>query len=96
MDINNITVNGVGPVSYSGGSPNAPGNGGQVVTNQLGTYDIVVTYAESTPGQHIELVDSNGTLYCNNTSYGFNSMTFSGVVVNGTTDLTLTAMDGTC
>ena len=96
MDIDNITVNGVGPVSYTGTQPNTSGNGGNVVTNQLGTYDIVVTYTATTGGQHIELVDSNGTTYCNNTSLGFNSMTFSSVVVNGTTDLTLTALDGTC
>ena len=96
MDIDNITVNGVGPVSYTGVSPNTSGNGGNVITNQLGTYDIVVTYTATTGGQHIELVDSNGTTYCNNTGIGFNSMTFSGVVVNGTTDLVLTALDGTC
>jgi hypothetical protein len=96
MDIDNITVNGVGPVSYTGVSPNTSGNGGNVITNQLGTYDIVITYTATTPGQHIELVDSNGTTYCNNTGIGFNSMTFSGVVVNGTTDLVLTALDGTC
>ena len=96
MDIDHITVNGVGPVSYTGVSPNTSGNGGNVITNQLGTYDIVVTYTATTGGQHIELVDSNGTTYCNNTSLGFNSMTFSSVVVNGTTDLVLTALDGTC
>jgi hypothetical protein len=97
MDIDNITVNGVGPVSYTGVSPNTSGNGGNVITNQLGTYDIVITYtAGSIGGQKIELVDSNGTTYCNNTGIGFNSMTFSGVVVNGTTDLVLTALDGTC
>jgi|694.fasta_scaffold78380_3 hypothetical protein len=96
MNIDNITVNGVGPVSYTGVTPNTTGNGGNVITNQLGTYDIVVTYTATTGGQHIELVDSNGTTYCNNTSLGFNSMTFSSVVVNGTTDLILTALDGTC
>lgn len=96
MDINNITVNGVGPVSYTGVNPNTSGNGGQVVTNQIGTYDIVITYSASTGGQHIELVDSNSNYYCNDISIGFNSMTFYGVVVNGTTDLTLTAADGIC
>jgi hypothetical protein len=96
MDIDNITVNGVGPVSYTGVSPNTSGNGGNVITNQLGTYDIVITYTATTAGQKIELVGSNGTTYCNNTGIGFNSMTFSGVVVNGTTDLVLTALDGTC
>jgi len=96
MNIDNITVNGVGPVSYTGVTPNTTGNGGNVITNQLGTYDIVITYTATTGGQHIELVDSNGTTYCNNTSLGFNSMTFSSVVVNGTTDLVLTALDGTC
>jgi hypothetical protein len=96
MNIDTITVNGVGPVSYTGVTPNTTGDGGNVITNQLGTYDIVVTYTATTGGQHIELVDSNGTTYCNNTSLGFNSMTFSSVVVNGTTDLILTALDGTC
>jgi hypothetical protein len=96
MDIDNITVNGVGPVSYTGVSPNTSGNGGNVITNQLGTYDIVITYTATTAGQKIELVGSNGTTYCNNTGIGFKSLTFSRVVVNGTTYLVITAMDGTC
>ena len=96
MDIDNITVNGVGPVSYTGVQPNTPGNGGNVVTNQLGTYDIVVTYTTAIAGQNILLVDSNSNSYCNNTSIGFNSMTFTGVTLDGITDLTLTAGDGTC
>jgi hypothetical protein len=94
--ISSITVNGVGPVSYSGFNPNTPGNGGQVITDQIGTYDIVLTYDASVSGQNITLIDSLLTTYCNPTSTGFTSMTFYGVVVNSTTNLKLFAADGAC
>ena len=96
MDLSNMTVNGVGVTNVSGVDPNTSGNGGSVETNQLGTYDIVLTYTATTGGQKITLVDSNGTTYCNNTSTGFNSMTFSGVVINSATNPVLTAEDGSC
>ena len=94
--ISSITVNGVGPVSYTGVNPNTPGNGGQVITDQIGTYDIVLTYDASVSGQNITLIDSLLTTYCNPTSTGFTSMTFYGVVVNSTTNLKLFAADGAC
>jgi hypothetical protein len=96
MDLFNITVNGVGVTNVTGVDPNTPGNGGSVDTNQIGTYDIVLTYSCSIPGQKITLYDSNTTYYCNNTSTGFNSMTFSSVVIDGAMNLLLTAEDGTC
>jgi hypothetical protein len=94
--ISSITVNGVGPVSYSGFNPNTPGNGGQVITDQIGTYDIVLTYDASVAGQNIQLLDSLLNPYCNPTSTGFNSMTFYGVVVNSTTNVKIVATDGAC
>jgi hypothetical protein len=42
------------------------------------------------------LYDSNSNYYCNNTSTGFNSMTFYSVVINSSTNPVLTAEDGTC
>lgn len=91
-----ITVNGVGVTNISGTDPNTTGNGASAETNQIGTYNIVLSYSCSVPGQNISLVDSNYTSYCNNASTGFNSMTFSNVVINGSVNLVLTASDGTC
>jgi hypothetical protein len=94
--LSSITVNGVGVTNISGIDPNTTGNGASVDTNQLGTYNIVVVYSCSVPGQNISLVDSNYSAYCNNASTGFNSMTFYGVVINGSVNPVLTASDGTC
>jgi hypothetical protein len=86
----------VGVTNVTGVDPNTSGNGGTVDTNQIGTYDIVVVYSAGTNGQNISLVDSNYTPYCNNTSTGFNSMTFYSVVINGSVNPVLTAGDGIC
>ena len=96
LNLFNITVNGVNVTSISGVDPNTPGNGGSAQTNQIGTYSITMTYDCSVPGQHIELIDSAFNYHCNNTSTGFNSMTFTGVVINTSVDLLLTCYDGTC
>lgn len=96
LNLWNIAVNGVGVVNVSGIDPNTPGNGGSVQTNQIGTYNINLTYQSSIPGQHIELIDSAFNYHCNNTSPGFNSMTFYGVVINTSADLTLFCLDGDC
>jgi hypothetical protein len=96
MDLSNMTVNGVNVTNVSGVDPNTSGNGGSVDTNQIGTYDIVLTYTATTAGQRITLYDSNTTYYCNNTSTGFNSMTFYGAVINSSVNPVITAEDGTC
>ena len=94
--LSSITVNGVGVVNVSGVDPNTPGNGGQVQTNQIGVYDIVLTYYSSVSGQKISIVDSAYSYQCNNASTGFNSMTFYGVTINTSVDLFIYVEDGMC
>ena len=96
LNLFNITVNGVNVTNISGVDPNTPGNGGSAQTNQIGTYTITMTYDCSIPGQNISLVDSAFNYQCINTSTGFNSMSFFGVVINTSVDLLLTCSDGTC
>lgn len=96
LNLFNITVNGVNVTSISGIDPNTPGNGGSAQTNQIGTCTITMTYDCSIPGQNISLVDSAFNYQCINTSTGFNSMSFFGVVINTSVDLLLTCSDGTC
>jgi hypothetical protein len=96
MYLYSITVNGVGVTNITGVDPNTSGNGGTVDTDQIGTYDVVLTYSCSIPGQKITLVDSNFNYYCNNASTGFNSMTFYGVVINSSVNPIITAEDGSC
>jgi len=91
-----MTVNGVAVVNVSGVDPNSPGNGGSVQTNQIGFYDITVNYYCTVSGQSIQLIDSSGAYQCNNTNTGFNSMTFFGVTINTSVDLTMTCVDGIC
>lgn len=96
LNLSNITVNGVNVVNIGGIDPNQPGNGASMQTNQIGTYAITMTYTCSIPGQNISLVDSAFNYQCINTSTGFNSITFFGVVINTSVDLLLTCADGTC
>jgi hypothetical protein len=96
LNLSNITVNGVSVVNIGGVDPNQPGNGASVQTSQIGTCTITMTYTCSIPGQNISLVDSAFNYQCINTSTGFNSMSFFGVVVNTSVDLLLTCSDGTC
>ena len=96
LNLSNITVNGVNVVNVSGIDPNQPGNGASVQTSQIGTYAITMTYSCSISGQNISLVDSAFNYQCINTSTGFNSITFFGVVINTSVDLLLTCADGTC
>jgi hypothetical protein len=91
-----MTVNGVGVTNISGVNPNSPGNGGSVQTNQIGFYDITFTYYCSVSGQSIQLIDSSGAYQCNNASTGFTIMTFFGVTINTSVDLTITCVDGMC
>ena len=91
-----MTVNGVAVVNVAGVNPNEPGNGGSVQTNQIGFYDVTFTYECTVYGQSIQLIDSSGAYQCNNTNTGFNSMTFFGVTINTSVDLTITCVDGTC
>ncbi len=97
IDLSNMSVNGVNVTDVIGTDPNTPGNGASVRTNQIGTYNIVLTYDSYISGQKITLIDSDGTPYCNNNSTGgINSMTFYDVVIDGVNIVTITASDGVC
>lgn len=100
LDINlyqsSMTVNGVGIVNAAGVEPNQPGNGASVQTNQIGFYDVTFAYYCNVSGQSITLIDSSGAYQCNPAYTGFNSMTFFGVTINTSVDLTLQCVDGMC
>lgn len=96
LSISGITVNGVAVTNVTGVDPNTSGNGGGCETNQLGTYTVLVPYSATTPGQKIELLDSNSTTQCYNTSTGTDTAAFYGVVIDNIVGITITALDGTC
>jgi len=94
--INEVRVNSVA-VTYVGGTyPNTVGNGAGLYTDQFGTYNVEIDYQATVAGQRINLVGSDATPFCQNTSSGTNTMTFTGVVVNNTTNMEIQANDGTC
>ena len=96
LSISGITVNGVAVTNVTGVDPNTSGNGGGCETNQLGTYTVLVPYSAGVAGQKIELLDSNSTTQCYNTSVGTDTAAFYGVVIDNIVGITITAMDGTC
>lgn len=97
--ITNVTVNGV---SVTGGSfPLDIGNGTTAYTNQIGTYDILVYYADATnPSNYMRIQDS---AYNDSCVDGFSSsgpgpyyVTFSSQVINTGIDVTIQSGDGAC
>jgi hypothetical protein len=97
IQITQVEVNGT-PASYEGGQPlpNTTGNGTGLCSYISGNVDITVYWTSSIPGQHIDLVDSNNVAYCQNSSTGSQSYTFTGVELNVSQCLTIQANDGTC
>ena len=97
--ITDVTVNGV---SVTGGSfPLDIGNGTTANTNQIGTHDIVVYYADATnPSNYMRIQDSEYNDACVD---GFSSLgpgpyyvTFSSQVLNTSIAVTIESGDGSC
>jgi hypothetical protein len=97
IQMSSVSVNGVN-APYLGGQPlpNTTGNGTDLSTTQLGTYTVDVNYSTLIPGQKITLTDSDLNSYCQNVSYGSNTMTFTGIVVASYNSINIFAEDGTC
>ena len=97
--ITNVTVNGV---SVTGGSfPLDIGNGTTAYSNQIGTYDILVYYADATnPSNYMRITDSE---YSDTCVDGFSSsgpgpyyVTFSSQVLVTTVPVNIISGDGFC
>jgi hypothetical protein len=96
--ITNVTVNGV---SITGASfPLNVGSGTTGYTTQIGTYEILVYYADATnPGNYMEIIDSeyNSTCIDNFSSFGPDPyVTFISQVVNSSIPVTIVSGDGSC
>lgn len=100
---NNSTVKVLSFVVVSGG--NLPGatfpvaiNGGTTsgTIPTSGTYDMDVEVDLSAAGYKVTLTDSNGAIQCWNIDGATTGHTFSGVVVNTTTPVTIVLADGAC
>jgi hypothetical protein len=96
ISISGISVNGVTVTDVTGVDPNTPGNGGSCQTTQIGEYVVIVPYSASTPGQSITLIDSNSVQVCLQTNTGSDFLVFTGVTINTTTPVNITANEGIC
>ena len=98
ITLTKITVNGVIATVAGGVWPNTSGNGASLFVNlPEGTYDVIIDYNASTPGQHIEISSPITGPACQNTgSGGLSSLTFLNVGMSSTTPLSVLAADGTC
>ena len=94
--ITNVTVNGV---SVTGGSfPLDIGNGTTAYSNQIGTHDILVYYADATnPSNYMRITDSE---YNDSCVDGFSSspyyVTFSSQILNTSVTVNIISGDGFC
>jgi hypothetical protein len=91
VDYNSITATLVG-----GTLPNTTGNGTQLLQNQQGSYTLDVHWLATVGGQHITVTDSNGTITCQGTSVGTGILSYSNVVWDGITPITIDSQDGVC
>lgn len=97
--ITNVTVNGV---SVTGGTfPINVGSSTTAYSNQIGTYDILVYYADATnPSNYMRIQDSEYNTSCVD---GFSSLgpgpyyvTFSSQILNTSITVTIESGDGSC
>jgi hypothetical protein len=96
VKVDNVFVTANSPFSF-------PVNNGtndtiNATSNKVGTYDVIVFYNSSIPGQNISVTDSNNVSSCQNTSTGNQSLTFTNQYLDGVTSpaLSISATDGTC
>lgn len=92
MTINSVAVTWVSSVDFYVNANDA----GYFESTEIGTYDVVISYAAHTAGQRITFVDSNGTPTCHTTGGGVGTFTITGAVITSGTQITVTAEDGIC
>jgi hypothetical protein len=92
MTINSVAVTWVSSVDFYVNANDA----GYFESTEIGTYDVVISYAAHTAGQRITFVDSNGTTTCHTTGGGASTFTITGAVITNGTQITVTAEDGIC
>jgi len=97
--VSNISVQG-SPASYVSGVPLPNTGGGNTNLNTVevgGAQTVVITYTCTFGGHKITLIDSLGTVTCQNTSIGSGiTMTFINANINNITAVQIIAEDGTC
>jgi hypothetical protein len=97
--VSGISVQG-SPASYVGGVPLPNTGGGNTNLNTVevgGAQTVVITYTCTFGGHKITLIDSLGTVTCQNTSIGSGiTMTFINANINNITAVQIIAEDGTC
>jgi hypothetical protein len=91
-NITNVTVNGVAITEIT--FPVTAGNSANGITNQLGTYSVVVSY-NTASGDYVRITDTKLNLDCVQTAGS--SRTFGGQITNGYyPSITIEMGDGSC
>lgn len=96
ISITAVRVNGVTTIVTVGSLPNTSGNSTEVDTKETGTQTIEIDWSASISGQHISMVDSNATYFCDDIGTGSGTVTFVGASVKPESQSTITASDGIC
>jgi hypothetical protein len=95
--VSQVDFNGVTATYISGQPlPNTTGNGTNLNTLQIGTFTLDVYKNNTIAGQHITVTDSNGTPQCIFFGSGAATLSYSGVVYDGITDIQIDVQDGPC
>ena len=91
-NITNVTVNGVAITDVT--FPVTAGNSANGITNQLGTYSIVISY-NTASGDYVRITDTKLNIDCVQTIGS--SRTFNGQITNGYyPSITIEMGDGSC
>jgi hypothetical protein len=77
--------------------PNIPSANTQLLQNEIGSFDVFITYNAAIGGQHITITDSNGTISCQGTAIGTGlTLTYPTIVWDGSTPIQVDILDGPC
>jgi hypothetical protein len=97
ISITQVDFNGVTATVVIGTLPNTTGNGTGLETTEIGTYNLDISYGATIGGQHIYVTDSNGGEYCqDNGAPPGGVLTFTNILYDGITSISIDVQDGTC
>ena len=97
VSVTQLDYNGTTASVTAGTMPNIPSANTQLLQNEIGSFNVLITYNAAIGGQHITITDSNGTISCQGTSIGTGlTLTYPTIVWDGSTPIQVDILDGPC